>query len=184
MREANSIILRISGVVFLLMALLSIVEMLGLDIGVFAFIMNDDSVPWKIYFLFLGVIFTVHVISSLLSCCTALIFGGKSGYIQGEWNFSVLSLVSLALYVSANYIGMKVDGISQVPEEMQFTYLVWIATRAAFAIIVFVCCEKEKEFSWKNILPVDNHSRLCAKLTVGFTVAILAGAFIYAKFAI
>ena len=74
MREANSIILRISGVVFLLMALLSIVEMLGLDIGVFAFIMNDDSVPWKIYFLFLGVIFTVHVVSSLLSCCTALIF--------------------------------------------------------------------------------------------------------------
>lgn len=181
MKDANSLILRISGAIFLVMAIIAVIEMLGLIFGAFGFFTSGYPLSWKAYFLFLAIVFAFHVLTSLLSCCTALIFGGKREYVQAEWNLSVYSLVSISLYVSAYFIGMMIDGNAAIPEDLQFTYLSLIMARAAFALIVLTCCKREDGFSWKNILPFDAHSKLCLKLTAGLGIAVFIGCAVFMK---
>ena len=157
MKKNTAIIFRIAGIIFFIVNMLSVLEMFNVNISTFMYIITEDSRGWSIFFIVTALLYTTYFLFALFSTGTAALFGGKNGFTQSVWNCSVYSLVALSAYTSMEII----TGIEQ---EEQFFLVQSIIMQLFFSIIMLVCLKEEKTFFWKNILPVDENSRLSLKV--------------------
>lgn len=189
LKKQTSIILRVAGIIFFIANLMFVLEVLQVNFSTFAFIMDqgtelgmeqgvaaEGASPkgWNFFFLFSAILYTTSFLFALFSTGTASIYGGKNGFTQSVWNCQIYSTVTLALYTSLQIL-------TGLEPEMQFILVTSILMQVIFAVIVLVCLKELTDFSWKDIRPKDQNSKLCIRVWLIMLVLIEVACFIWAN---
>ena len=182
-KAGNFWILRISGIIFLVTNLITVVEMINVNFSSFVYVMTNEGSFWSIFFIFTAILYTTSFLHAIMATGTAAIFGGKNNYTQSVWNCQIIAIITLALYASLQIL-TGYDSTNPEESETLFILVTTLIMEIFFAVITFFCLKDLPEFSWKNILPRDPNSKLCLKVYLIMLALVEAGSFIYANIVI
>lgn len=157
MKRTTATIFRVTGIIFFVVSFMWVVQVLDTGISAFEFIINGEDRALTVYQFIISLIYTTAFLFAIFATGTAALFGGKNGFTQSVWNCAVYALVLLSIYTSCRIMG-------GVQVEEQFRLSQSIIMQLFFCIIIFVCLREEDEFSFKNILPQDQNTKLCLKV--------------------
>ncbi len=180
MGGGTSWIFRISGIIFFVATLITVVEMLQVNTSSFMFIMKNEPSAWNLFFILTAVLYTTSFINAVLATGTAAIFGGRNNYTQSVWNCQMFSIVCLSLYASAQIL-TGYDGNNPEEAETMFILATSLVMEIFFAVISFFCLREVPMFKWRDIRPKDQNSKLCMKVYILMLALIEAGCFLYAN---
>ena len=82
MGRNSSWIFRISGIIFFVANMITVVEMMQVNTSTYMYIINEGQVVWNIFFLFTAILYTTSFMLAIISSGTAALFGGKTNYTQ------------------------------------------------------------------------------------------------------
>lgn len=156
----SKVFLRISGIVFFMLALAASIPVLGRNIDSFAFFVASPDLGWGLFYVFTGFLLCTFFLFALFSTGTAVIFAGGQGYTQSVWNCGIYSLVSVALFTTI----LLLTGVTEEEQEILLVCEISLMAVIAYDAIVFFCLRKEENFYWKNLLPNDPNTKLCLKV--------------------
>lgn len=177
MNKTTALIFRVTGILFFIINMMSVIEMISVNFSTFLYIASDESTRfWSIFFLITSFFYTAYFLFAIFGTGTAAIFAGKNGYTQSVWNCAVYSVVFLSMYTSLQLI----TGVESSDE--QFFLIQSIIMNLIFLTIIFFCLKEEKDFSWKNILPTDPNSKHCLKVFLIMLFIVEAAIFLYSHF--
>lgn len=181
MQKSTSWIFRIAGIIFFVANMITVVEMLQVNISTFMFIMdeNSENSGWNVFFILTAFLYTTSFLCAIMATGTAAIFGGKNNYTQSVYNSQIVAVISLALYAGLQIITR--DNSNPEESETLFILATTLIMEIFFAVISFFCLKELPNFKWKNILPKDPNSKLCLKVYLVMLALVETGCFIYAN---
>lgn len=181
MQKSTSWIFRIAGIIFFVANMITVVEMLNVNILSFMFIMdeNSENSGWNVFFILTALLYTTSFLCAIMATGTAAIFGGKNNYTQSVYNSQIVAVISLALYAGLQIITR--DNSNPEESETLFILATTLIMEIFFAVISFFCLKELPNFKWKNILPKDPNSKLCLKVYLVMLALVETGCFIYAN---
>lgn len=181
MQKSTSWIFRIAGIIFFVANMITVVEMLQVNISTFMFIMdeNSENSGWNVFFILTTLLYTTSFLCAIMATGTAAIFGGKNNYTQSVYNSQIVAVISLALYAGLQIITR--DNSNPEESETLFILATTLIMEIFFAVISFFCLKELPNFKWKNILPKDPNSKLCLKVYLVMLALVETGCFIYAN---
>lgn len=181
MQKSTSWIFRIAGIIFFVANMITVVEMLQVNLSTFMFIMdeNSENSGWNVFFILTALLYTTSFLCAIMATGTAAIFGGKNNYTQSVYNSQIVAVTSLALYAGLQIITR--DNANPEESETLFILATTLIMEIFFAVISFFCLKELPSFKWKNILPKDPNSKLCLKVYLVMLALVEIGCFIYAN---
>lgn len=181
MQKSTSWIFRIAGIIFFVANMITVVEMLQVNISTFMFIMdeNSENSGWNVFFILTALLYTTSFLCAIMATGTSAIFGGKNNYTQSVYNSQIVAVISLALYAGLQIITR--DNSNPEESETLFILATTLIMEIFFAVISFFCLKELPNFKWKNILPKDPNSKLCLKVYLVMLALVEIGCFIYAN---
>jgi len=180
MGRNSSWIFRISGIIFFVANMITVVEMMQVNTSTYMYIINEGQVVRNIFFLFTAILYTTSFLFAIISSGTAALFGGKSNYTQSVWNTQIVAIVTLAMYAGLQII-TGYDKNNQEEAETLFILVTTLVMEIFFATIAFFCLKELPNFSWRDIRPKDPNSKLCIKVYLVMLALVEIGCFIYAN---
>ena len=94
MGRNSSWIFRISGIIFFVANMITVVEMMQVNTSTYMYIINEGQIVWNIFFLFTAILYTTSFLLAIISSGTAALFGGKNNYTQSVWNTQIVAIVT------------------------------------------------------------------------------------------
>lgn len=181
MQKSTSWIFRIAGIIFFVANMITVVEMLQVNLTTFMFIMDEnlENSGWNVFFILTALLYTTSFLCAIMATGTAAIFGGKNNYTQSVYNSQIVAVTSLALYAGLQIITR--DNSNPEESETLFILATTLIMEIFFAVISFFCLKELPSFKWKNILPKDPNSKLCLKVYLVMLALVEIGCFIYAN---